>query len=133
MNSTFHAGGVVEIILSLVRLQNQLGISTEWRLLRGSEAFFEVTREMHDAMQGGAIELTVDKMRIYEETMAENALFNRFDHDAVYMHDHHTMGLVEHYRKKGPWIWRGHLDMTSPNPDLIAIWRALPGTTAPRW
>ena len=44
MNSTFHAGGVVEIILSLCRLQNQLGISTEWRLLRGSEPFFEVTR-----------------------------------------------------------------------------------------
>ena len=119
MNSTFHAGGVVEIILSLCRLQNRLGISTEWRLLRGSEAFFEVTREMHDAMQGGPLNLTDEKIRIYEEVMAENALFNRFDHDAVYMHDHHTMGLVEHYRKKGGWVWRGHLDMTEPNPDLL--------------
>ena len=119
MNSTFYAGGVVEIILSLVRLQNEFGISTEWRVLRGSDQFFEVTREMHDAIQGGPIDLTSEKMRIYEDNMAQNALFNRFDHDAVYMHDHHTMGMVEHFRKCGPWIWRGHLDMTSPNPELI--------------
>ena len=119
MNSTFYAGGVVEIILSLVRLQNEFGISTEWRVLRGSDQFFEVTREMHDAIQGGPIDLTSEKMRIYEDNMAQNALFNRFDHDAVYMHDHHTMGMVEHYRKRGAWIWRGHLDMTSPSPELI--------------
>lgn len=119
MNSTFYAGGVVEIILSLVGLQNQFGIDTEWRLLRGSEAFFDVTREMHDAMQGGPLDLTDEKKRIYEENLAENALFNRFDHDAVYMHDHHTMGMVDHVRKRGAWIWRGHLDMSSPNPDLI--------------
>lgn len=119
MNSTFYAGGVVEIILSLVRLQNQLGIDTEWRLLRGSPAFFDVTREMHDAIQGGPLDLTEEKKRVYEANLAENALFNRFDHDAVYMHDHHTMGMVDHVRKKGAWIWRGHLDMTAPNPDLI--------------
>ena len=119
MNSTFYAGGVVEIIMSLVRLQNQFGIDTEWRLLRGSEAFFDVTREMHDAIQGGPLDLTDEKKRIYEENLAENALFNRFDHDAVYMHDHHTMGMVDHVRKRGAWIWRGHLDMSSPNPDLI--------------
>ena len=119
MNSTFYAGGVVEIILSLVRLQNEFGIETEWRVLRGSEKFFEVTREMHDAIQGGPIDLTSTKMRIYEDNMAHNAQFNRFDHDAVYMHDHHTMGMVEHYRKRGAWIWRGHLDMTSPNPYLV--------------
>ncbi len=119
MNSTFHAGGVVEIILSLVRMQNQLGIDTEWRLLRGSSTFFDVTREMHDAIQGGPLDLTGEKKRVYEETLAENALFNRFDHDAVYMHDHHTMGMIDHVRKQGAWIWRGHLDMTSPNPDLI--------------
>ena len=84
MNSTFLADGVVKIILSLARLQNQIGIDTEWRLLRGSDSVFDVTREMHDAIQGGPLDLTDEKMRLYEETMAENALINRFDHDAVY-------------------------------------------------
>ncbi len=120
MNSTYHAGGVVEILLSLTALQNELGINTEWRLLRGTEEFFQVTREMHDAIQAGDLDLTEDKKRIYEQVMAENAMRNHLDHDAVYLHDHHTMGLVEHARKRGPWVWRCHLDLTDPHPDLVA-------------
>ena len=120
MNSTYHAGGVVEILLSLTALQNELGIPTEWRLLRGTEEFFQVTREMHDAIQAGDLELTVEKQRTYERIMAENAMRNHLDHDAVYLHDHHTMGIVDHTRKRGAWVWRCHLDLTAPHPDLIA-------------
>ena len=119
MNSTFHAGGVVEILLSLVGMMNRLGIDTEWRLLRGTPDFYKVTREMHDALQGGEIDLTDEKKRIFERTFEDNAVQNNLDHDAVYMHDHHTIGMVDHYRKKGPWIWRCHLDLSRPNPHLI--------------
>ncbi len=119
MNSTYHAGGVVEILLSLIALQNQLGIKTEWRLLRGTPEFFDVTRAMHDALQNGEIDLTQGNKRVFEETFRDNAVMNQFDHDAVYMHDHHTIGMVAHYRKRGPWIWRCHLDLTAPNRQLI--------------
>ena len=119
MNSTFHAGGVVEILLSLVGMMNRLGIDTEWRLLRGTTGFYEVTREMHDAIQGGEIDLTDEKKQVFEQTFRDNAVQNNLDHDAVYMHDHHTIGMVEHYRKKGPWIWRCHLDLSRPDPRLI--------------
>lgn len=119
MNSTYYAGGVVEIILSLMRMKNELGLNAEWRLLRGSDAFFEFTREMHDAMQGGPLELTPEKAKLYDDTMRENTLWNTFDHDAVYMHDHHTMGIIAHAEKTCPWIWRGHLDMSETNPELL--------------
>ena len=119
MNSTYHAGGVVEILLSLVGLQNQLGIKTEWRLLRGTPEFFDVTRTMHDGLQNGEIDLTEGSKRVFEETFRDNAVMNHFDHDAVYMHDHHTIGMVAHYRKRGPWIWRCHLDLTAPDRQLI--------------
>ncbi len=119
MNSTYHAGGVVEILLSLVGMMNRLGIDTEWRLLRGTPDFYKVTREMHDAIQGGEIDLTDEKKRIFERTFEDNAVQNNLDHDAVYMHDHHTIGMVDHYRKKGPWIWRCHLDLSRPDPRLI--------------
>jgi len=123
MNSTFHAGGVVEILVSLVGLKNQLGINTEWRLFRGSPAFFEVTRELHDALQAGELELTADKKAVFEETFRDCAVQNDLSHDAVYMHDHHTIGMVEHYRKRGPWIWRCHLDLSAPHPDAVAYLR----------
>ena len=125
MNSTYYAGGVVEILLSMTTMMNQLGIETEWRLLRGRDAFFEVTREMHEAIQGGEIDLTDEKKAVYKAGMAENAMRNYLDHDAVFMHDHHTMGMVEHYRKKGPWIWRCHLDLTNPNPELMDFLRPI--------
>jgi trehalose synthase len=123
MNSTYYAGGVVEILSSMVTMLNQLGLKVEWRLLRGTPAFFEVTREMHDALQNGDINLTEEKKRIYEDGIYENAMRNHIDHDAVYIHDHHTMGMVAHFRKRGPWIWRCHLDLTRPHPDLIAYLR----------
>ena len=75
---------------------------------------------MHDAIQAGDLDLTASKQQTYERVMAENAMRNHFDHDAVYLHDHHTMGIVAHSRKRGPWIWRCHLDLTAPHPDLIA-------------
>ncbi len=121
MNSTYYAGGVVEILKSVVTLMNQLEISTEWRLLRGTPEFFEVTREMHDAIQDREADfnLTDEKKAIYEEQIYRNAFRNELDHDAIFMHDHHTMGMVAHYHKRGPWIWRCHLDLTDPHPDLI--------------
>ena len=119
MNSTYFAGGVVEILLSLTALQGELGIKTDWRLLRGTPAFFEVTRQMHDALQAGDITLTDDMKAIFEQVFAENAIWNDLCHDFVYMHDHHTIGMVDHYDKQGPWIWRCHLDLTAPNPELI--------------
>lgn len=120
MNSTFNAGGVVEILLSLVGLLNHLGINAEWRLLRGTPEFFAVTRQMHDALQNGEIELTPAMCDVFEENFRDNAVHNDLDHDAVYMHDHHTIGMVEHYRKRGPWLWRCHLDLSAPHPGVVA-------------
>lgn len=120
MNSTFFAGGVVEILLSLSELQTQLGIQTDWRLLRGSPEFFQVTREMHDGLQAGAFDLSEDMIRTYERVIAGDASRNILDHDVVYMHDHHTMGMISHFEKNGRWIWRCHLDLTAPHPGLIS-------------
>ncbi|MEL6149465.1 MAG: glycosyl transferase family 1, partial [Chloroflexota bacterium] len=97
MNSTYYAGGVVEILLSMTMLMNKLGIPTEWRMLRGTQDFFEVTREMHDAVQSGSMELTDAKKEAFERLFEENAIRNQLDHDFVYMHDHHTMGMIAHY------------------------------------
>ncbi|MEM6283137.1 MAG: glycosyltransferase [Chloroflexota bacterium] len=119
MNSTYYAGGVVEILRSMTMLMNKLGIPTEWRMLRGTQEFFEVTREMHDAVQSGSMELTTDKKEAYERLFEENAIRNQLDHDFVYMHDHHTMGMIAHYDRSGPWIWRCHLDYSEAQQDVV--------------
>ena len=73
-------------------------------------------------MHGADINLTDLKMQIYEEVALENAIRNHLDHDVVIVHDPQPLPLVKHYRKKAPWIWRCHIDLSHPNP---AMWSYL--------
>jgi trehalose synthase len=118
VNSTYYGGGVAVLLSSLALLMNSLGIKTGWRVLQGSPDFFSVTKKMHNALQGGEINLSDQKKDIYESVVYENAIRNHLDHDRVIIHDPQALPLIEHYRKRGPWIWRCHVDMTAPNQEL---------------
>ena len=75
---------------------------------------------MHNALQGAEIDLTEEKREIYEEVVFENAVRMHLDHDLVIVHDPQPLPLIRHFRKKAPWIWRCHVDLSRPNPDLWA-------------
>ena len=36
------------------------------------------------------------------------------DHDLVIVHDPQPLPLIQHFRKKAPWIWRCHVDLSQP-------------------
>jgi trehalose synthase len=118
VNSTYYGGGVAEMLAPLTLLMNSLGIRTEWRVIQGSPDFFSITKKMHNALQGGEINLSDLKQEIYEGVVYENSIRNQLDHDRVVVHDPQPLPLVNHYQKKGPWIWRCHIDLTSPNAEL---------------
>jgi trehalose synthase len=118
INSTYYGGGVAELLGSLTLLLNNVGIKTGWRIIQGSPDFFSATKKMHNALQGGEIHLTERKLEIFEEVVFENAVRNHLDHDIVVIHDPQPLPIIEHYRKKGPWLWRCHLDLTNPNRQL---------------
>jgi trehalose synthase len=119
VNSTMYGGGVAEILTSLTLLMNTLGLKAGWRAIQGSPDFFSITKKMHNALQGDDINLTDMKKRIYEDVVRENAVRNHLDHDLVIIHDPQPLPMVCHYRKKGPWIWRAHIDLSAPNPELF--------------
>jgi trehalose synthase len=119
INSTYYGGGVAEILSSLTLLMNTLGIKAGWRAIQGSPDFFSITKKMHNALQGGGIKLTDMKKRIYEDVVRENAIRNHLDHDFVIVHDPQPLPLVTHYKKKGPWIWRAHIDLSRPHAGLM--------------
>ena len=122
VNSTYYGGGVAELLSPLTLLMNSVGIKTGWRVIQGSPDFFSITKKVHNALQGGKINLSDRKMQIYEEIIYENVVRNHLDHDMVIMHDPQPLAMVNHYKKKGPWIWRCHIDLSSPNKQL---WRYL--------
>jgi trehalose synthase len=118
VNSTYYGGGVSELLSSMTLLMNSLGIDTGWRIIHGPPDFFSITKKMHNALQGGKINLSPRKMQIYEEIVYENAVRNHLDHDIVVVHDPQALPLIDHYRKRGPWIWRCHVDLSNPEQRL---------------
>ena len=123
LNSTYYGGGVAELLTPLTLLMNSLGIKTDWRIITGPPDFFSITKKMHNALQGGKINLSRRKIAIYEAVIHENAVRNHLeDHNMVIIHDPQPLPLIHHYKKKGPWIWRCHVDLSNPNRNL---WRYL--------
>ena len=119
VNSTMYGGGVAEMLDPLSLLMNSLGIDTEWHAIQGTPDFFAVTKSIHNAIQGAEFENLQRRMGVYEQVVAKNALrmhLARFDY--VVIHDPQPLSLIKHFRKRCPWIWRCHLDLTHPNPDV---------------
>jgi len=124
LSSTFYGGGVAEILTSATLLARSLGIKADWRLIQGSPDFFSVTKKIHNALQGGDINLTQLKKEVYEEVIIQNAVRMDMDYDFVIVHDPQPLPLIHHYRRDCPWVWRCHVDLSHPNPDL---WEYLRG------
>ncbi len=118
INSTYYGGGVAELLSSLTLLMNAAGIRTGWRVIQGRPDFFSVTKKMHNALQGGDINLTELKTQIYEEVAFENAARIHLDHDIVIVHDPQPLPLIRHFPKKAPWVWQCHVDLSHPHPDM---------------
>lgn len=121
INATSFGGGVAEILYTLVPLMRDAGLTTEWGVMFGAEQFFNVTKGLHNALQGADYELTVESRAVYEEynRQSASALVESGDeYDIVFVHDpqpallkHFTDGLSPQTR----WIWRCHIDTSTPN------------------
>ena len=118
INSTYQGGGVAEILNSIVPLMNDIGIDTGWRTLHGFPDFFETTKKFHNALQGEPIHFTERKKRLYYQANGDFATYTHIDHDCVIIHDPQPLPLIKFYRKRQPWIWRCHVDLSNPNPQL---------------
>jgi len=119
VSSTYYGGGVATLLSSLSILLNSVGLETGWRVIQGAPDFFSVTKKMHNALQGGKINLSEMKKKVYEQIIYENVVRNHIEsHDVVVIHDPQPLGMIGHYPHHSPWIWRCHVDMTNPDPQL---------------
>jgi trehalose synthase len=118
INSTFQGGGVAEILSSLIPLFNDIGVDTGWRILHGSADFFTITKKFHNALQGDKINFSEMKKQLYLQTNEYFSVYTHIDHDCVIIHDPQPLPLIKFYKKRQPWIWRCHLDLSSPHKEL---------------
>lgn len=124
VNATPYGGGVSELLRSVVPLLNDLGIVSHWRIIRGDERFFQVTKAMHNGLQGAAVELSAAQKAAYLECSEANSREFAEQYDVVFVHDPQPAAILS-MRGKGSarWIWRCHIDTSEPNPGVWAFLR----------
>ena len=130
LNATAAGGGVAEILKALVPLMCDVGLCAEWRTLQGTKEFFQVTKAIHNGLQGMPIQLKSDMKETWLKYNSLNAdlMNSNGNYDFVVIHDPQPAGILQLLRQRnghrnpGIWIWRCHIDLTTPRPD---IWRFL--------
>lgn len=124
VNATPYGGGVSELLRSGLPILNDLGLVAHWKIIRGDDRFFQVTKKLHNGLQGAADELTKVERDAYRDTSRLNAELFTEDYDFVFLHDPQPAGMLA-LRGKGTsrWIWRCHIDTARPNPGVWAFLR----------
>jgi trehalose synthase len=129
LSATAFGGGVAEINYTLIPLMQDAGLDVEWRIIRGAEEFYNVTKTIHNALQGNPQGLDEEQQAIFREYQQLNAREFEDDYDFVVVHDPQPVGLVEFFpNSPAHWIWRGHIDFSTPNQsvfDLLLPWLRL--------
>ena len=117
VNSTPVGGGVAEILTRMVPLLNQLGVPTDWQVIKGGDRFYAATKKFHSALHGVSQEITEDDFAVYRSTQEDNLAQLNLNSDIVFVHDPQPAGLVARKAALGNrWIWRCHIDLSNPDP-----------------
>src|SRR6478672_4291310 len=88
LSATAFGGGVAEINYTLIPLMQDAGLEVEWRIIRGAEEFFNVTKTIHNALQGDPNGLTPEMEEIFRRYQELNAAeLAADDYDFVVVHD----------------------------------------------
>jgi trehalose synthase len=123
LSATAFGGGVAEINYTLVPLMQSAGLAADWRIIKGQDEFFNVTKMIHNALQGNPQSLTAEQVRTFHEYNAWNAEeLDASEYDFIIVHDPQPAAVIDHFPDSSArWIWRCHIDLSTPNEDVLAV------------
>ncbi len=124
INSTATGGGVAEILKSLVPVTKGLGIPTERIVIDPPPQFFQVTKRIHNLLQGAEGGLSSQERDTYFQSIEKVAQSMRRDcltADVWFLHDPQLLPLARTLPRKldETWIWVGHIDLSTPNSEVM--------------
>jgi trehalose synthase len=117
VSASAFGGGVAEMLHTLVPLMRSVGLHAEWRVISGSNAFFNVMKSMRSALDGTDVELTRAMQANYLITNLQNAAHFEDRFDFVVVHDHPPAPLRSlRMTAGGTWIWHCHVGLADAQP-----------------
>ena len=115
VSATAFGGGVSEILYTLVPLMRDVGLDAHWQVILGQEEFFNVTKLMHNSLQGDPQAITDQQWEVFEAYNVMNAQSLEGDWDVVIVHDPQPAGDEAERRRA-----RAALDLALPHRPLDA-------------
>jgi trehalose synthase len=116
VSSTAAGGGVAEMLHMLVGYSVGRGVDTRWVVIGGDQAFFDITKRLHNRLHGAAGDnggLGRFESDHYDAVLDGNAqiLLKRVNAgDVVILHDPQTAGLAAPLAGRGARVaWRCHI------------------------
>jgi trehalose synthase len=126
VNATAFGGGVSEILYTIVPLMRDIGLDAHWQVILGAEEFFNVTKLMHNSLQGADESISDQQWEVFQGYNAMNARDLEGEWDVIVVHDPQPAGLLQNAPNKSRhWVWRCHIDLSTPNPSAIERLRPL--------
>jgi trehalose synthase len=120
LSATAFGGGVSEILYTQVPLMRDIGLDCDWQVIYGREEFFHATKLMHNALQGAPNDLTADEWRCWRLYNEMNGRELAGGWDVCVVHDPQPAALYKLVPEKSKgWMWRCHIDLSTPNPATI--------------
>ncbi|OGZ28599.1 MAG: hypothetical protein A2931_01680 [Candidatus Niyogibacteria bacterium RIFCSPLOWO2_01_FULL_45_48] len=128
INATSSGGGVAELLKSQIALEKGLGLDSRWFVIQGAPAFFEVTKKIHNLLQGKSGFLSAKEKEIFN---SESRNFGRdlpkllktVRPNVVLIHDPQPAGLADFLSENQPSILRIHIDLSAPNAGALEFIR----------
>jgi trehalose synthase len=125
VSATAFGGGVSEILYTLVPLMRDVGLDAHWQVILGREEFFNVTKVMHNSLQGAPDPISDEQWEVFEAYNAMNAQDLDGDWDLIVIHDPQPAAMRSNAPDRARrWAWRCHIDVSTPNEATLA--RMLP-------
>jgi trehalose synthase len=126
INSTKEGGGVAEILHWMVPLMRDVGVDASWEVISGPPQFYEITKAIHNGLQGLAVNISEKDWALYHKVSSAWAKAHRhllMESDLVFVHDPQPAPLIENCpRCRAKWIWRAHIDISHPHRP---VWKHL--------
>ena len=123
ISATRFGGGAAEALQRLMLLMSELGLDAGWEIIGGDTEFYATAKAITAALQG--------EERVFTEAMLEHYLErNRascgklpVEADLVLVHDPAPASLVADRPAGGTWVWRCHLDLSTPERRIWNFFR----------
>lgn len=118
INSTRVGGGVAEILHRMIPILNDIGIKTRWEVIEGDPEFFDITKKIHNALQGKPEEITPSMWEHHFEVNRRNSEQISLEADFAFIHDPQPAPLIRFKPEGGRWAWRCHIDLSAPYEEV---------------